>query len=158
MRAWRALKVSGAIALRDGVYLMPEQGQYRTALEGITSDVRTGGGTARVMRTEEPEDAAFTAPFGRSDNTLGAKTAKVSRTTGRPKCDARRSEDSSRVTVSMVQVRQMCVAMREGLMPMRMGMRLRAIVRAVRMLVVLVVHMAMRMHHGDVHMGVVMPL
>lgn len=68
MRAWRALKVSGAVALRDGVYLMPEQGQCRKALEGIASDVRTGGGTALVMRTEEPEDAAFTALFGRSDD------------------------------------------------------------------------------------------
>lgn len=43
----------------------------------------------------------------------------------------------------MVQVRQVRVVMGEGLMPMRMGMGLRAILRAVRMVVVLIVHVAM---------------
>ncbi|MBL8453956.1 MAG: chromate resistance protein, partial [Zoogloea sp.] len=30
MRAWRALKASGAAVLRDGVYLMPERDACRT--------------------------------------------------------------------------------------------------------------------------------
>jgi DNA-binding transcriptional regulator PaaX len=39
MRAWRALKASGAAVLRDGVYLMPEQTVCRTALDAIAADV-----------------------------------------------------------------------------------------------------------------------
>jgi hypothetical protein len=66
MRAWRALKASGAAVLRDGVYLMPQRETCRTVLEGLAVDVREGGGTALVMRVEEPGDANFVSLFDRS--------------------------------------------------------------------------------------------
>lgn len=64
-RAWRALKASGAAVLRDGVYLMPERESCRATLDGLALEVRAGGGSAHVLRVEEPEGANFTAMFDR---------------------------------------------------------------------------------------------
>lgn len=66
MRAWRALKASGAAALRDGVYLMPEREACRQVLEGVATEVLAAGGMAYVMRSEEPAGADFTRLFDRS--------------------------------------------------------------------------------------------
>ncbi len=66
MRSWRALKAAGAAVLRDGVYLMPEQGPCRAALEGVAAEVRGAGGSAYVLRTEEPAGVDFKALFDRS--------------------------------------------------------------------------------------------
>ena len=44
MRAWRALKASGAAVLRDGVYLMPEREACRSTFEAVAADVLSGGG------------------------------------------------------------------------------------------------------------------
>jgi len=68
MRAWRALKASGAAVLRDGVYLMPDRASCRTALERIAGDVRAGGGTAHILLAEETEEPSFSARFDRSAN------------------------------------------------------------------------------------------
>jgi len=68
MRAWRALKASGAAVLRDGVYLLPERDACRNTLEAIAADVLSGGGTALVLRVEEPHDARFMALFDRSQD------------------------------------------------------------------------------------------
>ncbi len=68
MRAWRTLKAAGAAVLRDGVYLMPERDRHRTLLDTVAIDVRAGGGTAHVVRIEEPEDAHFIALFDRSED------------------------------------------------------------------------------------------
>ena len=65
MRAWRALKASGAAVLRDGVYLLPTREECRAALESIAADVRCSGGTAYVLRAEEPEGSHFAALFDR---------------------------------------------------------------------------------------------
>lgn len=64
-RAWRALKASGAAVLRDGVYLMPERDNCRATLDALAADVREGGGTAYVLRVEEPNKAGFVALFDR---------------------------------------------------------------------------------------------
>jgi len=79
MRAWRSLKTCGAAVLRDGVYLMPERDSYRDLLESIAADVRLGGGTALVLRIEEPSGADFINLFNRSDDyiTLLADIAAV---------------------------------------------------------------------------------
>lgn len=79
MRAWRALKASGAAVLRDGVYLLPEREDCRATLDGLAGDVRDGGGSALVLRTAEPEGADFAALFDRSADyaTLLAEVAKV---------------------------------------------------------------------------------
>ncbi len=66
-RAWRALKASGAAVLRDGVYLMPESDHCRATLDGLATDVREGGGTAHVLRVEEPDQANFASLFDRSN-------------------------------------------------------------------------------------------
>jgi hypothetical protein len=79
MRAWRALKASGAAVLRDGVYLMPERAACRDTLEAVAADVLATGGTALVLRVEEPEGAAFTGLFERGEDyaALLADIAKV---------------------------------------------------------------------------------
>ncbi|MBC3868748.1 chromate resistance protein ChrB domain-containing protein [Undibacterium oligocarboniphilum] len=68
MRAWRVLKASGAAVLRDGVYLMPERETCRTTLNRLATDVRDGGGTALVLRIEEPADSYFIDLFDRSED------------------------------------------------------------------------------------------
>lgn len=82
MRAWRALKASGAAVLRDGVYLMPERETCRNTLEAVAADVLSGGGTAFVLRVEEPDGANFVGLFDRSEDyaALLADTAKVQET------------------------------------------------------------------------------
>lgn len=67
-RAWRALKASGAAVLRDGVYLMPERESCRVTFDGLASEVRDGGGSAHVLRVEEPEGANFVGLFDRSND------------------------------------------------------------------------------------------
>jgi hypothetical protein len=66
MRAWRALKASGAAVLKDGVYLMPERPECRSLLESVAADVVSGGGSAYVMAVQEPTNATFTTLFDRS--------------------------------------------------------------------------------------------
>ncbi len=66
MRAWRALKASGAAVLKDGVYLMPERPACRLVLESVAADVLAGGGSAYVMAVQEPANASFTLLFDRS--------------------------------------------------------------------------------------------
>ena len=66
MRAWRALKASGAAVLKDGVYLMPERPTCRSLLESVAADVVAGGGSAYVMAVQEPTNASFTTLFDRS--------------------------------------------------------------------------------------------
>ncbi|MDD5295348.1 MAG: chromate resistance protein [Rhodocyclaceae bacterium] len=68
MRAWRGLKASGAAVLRDGVYLMPERDACRATFETIASDLLAAGGTAMVLRVEEPEAGAFPPLFDRGED------------------------------------------------------------------------------------------
>ncbi|MES2947032.1 MAG: chromate resistance protein ChrB domain-containing protein [Pseudomonadota bacterium] len=65
MRAWRTLKASGSAVLRDGVYLMPDRDACRQVLDGVAADVVATGGTAYVIRMEEPAGADFTSLFDR---------------------------------------------------------------------------------------------
>src|SRR5687767_1685441 len=67
MRAWRALKASGAAVLRDGVYLLPDQESSQSILSGVAADVRAGGGTAYLIRGAGEEDADFPALFDRHE-------------------------------------------------------------------------------------------
>jgi hypothetical protein len=68
MRAWRALKTSGAAVLRDGVYLLPSQENELVTLTSIADDVRENGGTAYILRTDGDEQhlADFPKLFDRS--------------------------------------------------------------------------------------------
>lgn len=67
MRTWRALKASGAAVLRDGVYLMPAQDACRAVFETVAAEVSSAGGTAYVLRVEEPQGADLEAMFDRSE-------------------------------------------------------------------------------------------
>ena len=75
MRAWRALKSSGAAVLRDGVYLLPQRDACRALLEGVADDVRAAGGAAYLLRVsgdgdgtdaDNGVDSNFVALFDRS--------------------------------------------------------------------------------------------
>jgi hypothetical protein len=64
MRAWRALKASGAAVLRDGVYLLPGTEPQRDAMARIADDLQAHGGTGRLLRVEAAE-AEFVDLFDR---------------------------------------------------------------------------------------------
>lgn len=68
MRAWRALKSSGAAVLRDGVYLLPSSDRTRETLNAIAHAVQESSGTAYLADTGFPDDdsARLTALFDRS--------------------------------------------------------------------------------------------
>ncbi|HEX5676161.1 MAG TPA: Chromate resistance protein ChrB, partial [Azonexus sp.] len=63
MRAWRALKASGAAVLRDGVYVMPLSDQHRDTLATIAEDVSASGGTTHLL---EAGGEDYTALFDRT--------------------------------------------------------------------------------------------
>ena len=66
MRAWRALKASGAAALRDGVYLMPDRDDCRATLDAISSDIVGSGGSALHVGMQPPQGTDFEDLFDRS--------------------------------------------------------------------------------------------
>jgi len=66
MRAWRALKASGAVVLRDGVYLLPQRDPCCAVLEAVAADVQAAGGSAYLLQVGGDQDAAFVALFDRS--------------------------------------------------------------------------------------------
>ena len=68
MRAWRALKQSGAAVLRDGVYVMPHRDHCRDTLASIAGEVKAGGGSAYVLRLEGEDAAQFAALFDRRED------------------------------------------------------------------------------------------
>src|SRR6266480_4658340 len=51
MRIWRALKASGAAALRDGVYLLPKSESARAVFAEQAQEVVAAGGTASGHRS-----------------------------------------------------------------------------------------------------------
>ncbi|ATG73797.1 chromate resistance protein [Zobellella denitrificans] len=65
MRAWRALKASGAAVLRDGVYLLPARDELRPTLRQIARDVGEQGGTAFLLDTRNEEGPDFVPWFDR---------------------------------------------------------------------------------------------
>lgn len=79
MRVWRSLKASGSAVLRDGVYLMPARESCLETLENVAVEVRANGGTALVLRIEEPDEGHFVGLFDRGDefSVLLAEAAKL---------------------------------------------------------------------------------
>ena len=68
MRAWRALKASGAAVLRDGVYLLPDNLTCREALESVERDVLGSNGTAFLLPINDPQGARFIELFDRRED------------------------------------------------------------------------------------------
>ena len=69
MRIWRALKASGAVALRDGVYLLPESESARAVFVEQSEEVVSAGGMAHIVAFDAEDDAQqreFVRLFDRS--------------------------------------------------------------------------------------------
>ncbi|WAG76753.1 chromate resistance protein [Metapseudomonas furukawaii] len=71
MRAWRALKASGAAVLRDGVYLLPDIPECRDALAAIERDILSINGTAYLLPIQDPQGERFMPLFDRSEDYAG---------------------------------------------------------------------------------------
>lgn len=70
MRLWRAIRSSGAVALRDGSYLLPARPEARALFEEHAALVTAEGGDARMLafRSEESaQDEALVALFDRGN-------------------------------------------------------------------------------------------
>src|SRR5437762_1560110 len=61
MRIWRALKASGAAALRDGVYLLPKSESARTVFAEQAQEVVAAGGMAHIVAFDGEDDATMCA-------------------------------------------------------------------------------------------------
>ncbi|MHC8299155.1 chromate resistance protein ChrB domain-containing protein [Pseudomonas sp. ZS1P83] len=68
MRAWRALKASGAAVLRDGAYLLPDTVVCREALASVERDILSINGTVYILPVVDPEGERFIELFDRSDD------------------------------------------------------------------------------------------
>jgi hypothetical protein len=68
MRAWRALKASGAAVLRDGAYLLPDTSVCREALASVERDILSINGTVYILPVVDPEGERFVELFDRSDD------------------------------------------------------------------------------------------
>ncbi|MDP2171042.1 MAG: chromate resistance protein [Rhodocyclaceae bacterium] len=68
MRLWRAIKVLGCAALRDGVYLLPARDETGAALRALADEVRDSEGSAEVLyvAADGAQDEAFRRLFDRS--------------------------------------------------------------------------------------------
>jgi hypothetical protein len=88
MRAWRALKASGAAVLRDGVYLMPAADGHAESLQAVADDVRANGGDAQVFDAEPHDGTDPVALFDRGSE-FGALLAEIAT------CRAGLSEDTA---------------------------------------------------------------
>lgn len=67
MRSWRALKAAGAAALRDGVYMLPDEPRCRDVFAMIVAEVQAAGGTAYLL-TVDAGNPPFAVLFDRSDS------------------------------------------------------------------------------------------
>lgn len=65
MRAWRALKASGAAVLRDGVYLVPATSSTQASLASVGEDVLAHGGSAYQLALESVAPYDFEPLFDR---------------------------------------------------------------------------------------------
>ena len=68
MRAWRALKASGAAVLRDGVYLLPQTETCAGLLAAVASDIVDAGGTALVLDVQPQTGTRFEPLFDRTSD------------------------------------------------------------------------------------------
>lgn len=67
MRAWRALKSSGAAVLRDGVYLLPASAAQGELFSKVELDVNEAGGTAYSLQLADAADYPFAELFDRTE-------------------------------------------------------------------------------------------
>lgn len=68
MRAWRAIKASGAAVLRDGAYVLPSNPDCKTALQEVERDILALNGTAYLLPVHDPEGQRFITLFNRDED------------------------------------------------------------------------------------------
>lgn len=71
MRIWRTLKSLGCCALRDGAYLLPDQGSLRRQLDELAAETIREGGTAWLLTVQADSDEQgrmYQALFGRGED------------------------------------------------------------------------------------------
>jgi len=69
MRVWRALKALGAAVLRDGVYLLPNRGDFVEPLKVQSEDVIASAGSTQILELnarDETQEAEFVQFFDRT--------------------------------------------------------------------------------------------
>lgn len=69
VRTWRALKAAGCGALRDGVYLLPDNPETGATLAGLAEAIEQGGGEVTILSfaaRDPAQQAQFIALFDRS--------------------------------------------------------------------------------------------
>ena len=69
MRAWRALKTTGAVVLRDGVYVLPGRPDLEEVLVRLAGEIDEAGGRAHVLRVEARDPGQAEALRGLFDRT-----------------------------------------------------------------------------------------
>ncbi len=67
VRLWRGVRDLGAVALRDGVYLLPDNAAARAGFARLSADVAEGGGEALVLHLAAQTTAAQGALVSRFD-------------------------------------------------------------------------------------------
>lgn len=67
MRAWRALKATGAAVLRDGVYLLPDRQACRATFDAVAADILSAGGSALILEVTPVQKIAFEPLFDRTE-------------------------------------------------------------------------------------------
>ena len=70
IRVWRSLKAAGAVAIRDGVHLLPARADLESLLRDQQREVSGLGGTALVLRVPQVDAAdedTLRALFDRTD-------------------------------------------------------------------------------------------
>src|SRR2546423_1591119 len=79
MRIWRALRASGAAALRDGVYLLPKSESARAVFAEQAEEVVAAGGMAHIVAFDGEDDAQhreFVRLFNRSTDYAALRKAR----------------------------------------------------------------------------------
>ena len=82
MRIWRALKSLGCMALRDGAYLLPADGDREQALQEFADECIREGGNAWLMAVQ-PRSAAEAARIA-SCSTAAGTTPNCADRGGKP--------------------------------------------------------------------------
>jgi hypothetical protein len=86
VRVWRALKATGAAALREGVYLLPASAPTAGALRELEASIAQAGAQAHLLELgarDATQDAGFRALFDRS--ALYAELMQAIKQAGRPR-------------------------------------------------------------------------
>jgi len=66
MRIWRTLKGMGCVALRDGVYLLPESTEHKVSFSNLAEEIKRAGGSACILKVESEQGGDFKTLFDRS--------------------------------------------------------------------------------------------